>query len=97
MSNYLVRALSPIEADNPVEAVETYQKQLVQVPLEDWVYRVESRDSGEMFYVYKGEVYTLTGLSERFGVDPPTPPGDMAERVKAAKQTAESEPEDEGP
>ena len=68
MPTYLTRALVKVDANNPLEAVAEYKDQLNRVPLDEWIYRVEDDETGEMFYVHRDEVMTLEQMAERFDI-----------------------------
>lgn len=61
---YLVRTLMPIDAADPVAAVEKYVTLLQRSSPNELVYRAEDEESGEMFYVFQGKSYDLDSLTK---------------------------------
>lgn len=68
MTAYLVRSLFTINADNPIDAVEAYKDKMIDIPLDEMVFRAEEYHTGVMHYVYEGETYTMEGLLEHLAV-----------------------------
>lgn len=52
---------------SPVEAVETFKRNVLELGLLEFVYRVEHTETGELFYVQGAYAYTEDEAIEVFG------------------------------